>query len=116
MPRILIVIVVAGLVAAAGATTAAVVATSGAGQLGGQIIITGDRTGMVERPSSGATFDHTERHATMTQQMRVADPDARMQTRMQADPMWQMMRSPAHIRAEEQRQAQIDRMLARSRW
>jgi hypothetical protein len=114
MPRILVVIVVAGLVAVAGATTAVVVASLGTDQFGGQVVITGERTGVVERSSSGAIREHTERHARMTQQMRVADPDARMQTWMRNDPMWQMMRSPGHIRAEEQRQAQIDRMLARS--
>jgi hypothetical protein len=114
MPRILIVLVVVGLVAVAGATTAVVVAALGTDQLGGPVVITGERTGVVERPSSEAIREHTELHVRMTQKMRVADPDARMQTRMQADPMWQMMRSPAHIRAEEERQAQIDRMLARS--
>jgi hypothetical protein len=114
MPRILIAIIVAGLLAGAGATTAVVVSALGTDQFGDQVVITGELSGVIERPSSGAIREHTERHARMTQQMRVADPDVRMQAWMRNDPMWQMMRSPAHIRAEEQRQAQIDRMLARS--
>jgi hypothetical protein len=113
MPRALIVTVIAGLLVASGAFITAV-ATSGTERLGGQVVVTGDLTGVIERPRGGVPPEHVERHATMVEQMRVADPDTRMQARMQRDPMWQMMRSPAHIRAEEERQARIDRMLART--
>jgi hypothetical protein len=68
----------------------------------------------VARSSAGVPVEHTERHARMTKQMRVSRPEARMRARMADDPMWQMMYDPAHIRAEEEYQRQIDRMLART--
>jgi hypothetical protein len=59
--------------------------------------------------SSTPPTAHVEQHAAMTQQMRAGGPaDA-----MQSDPMWRMMRDPVHIRAEEQYQRDLDRMLGR---
>ena len=52
---------------------------------------------------------HIEQHAAMTQQMTAGGPPQVMNT----DPMWRMMRDPAHIRAEEQYQRDLDRMLGR---
>jgi hypothetical protein len=81
---------------------------------GDRVVVTGERPPAVARSSAGVPVEHTERHARMTKQMRVSMPDARMRARMADDPMWQMMYHPAHIRAEEQYQRQIDRMLART--
>ena len=59
--------------------------------------------------SSSAATSHTAAHAGMTQQMRAGGPVAPMRS----DPMWGMMRDPAHIRAEETYQRDLDRMLGR---
>jgi hypothetical protein len=75
--------------------------------------VTAARPTTMARSSPGVPVEHTERHARMTSQMRVTGPDARMPARMADDPMWQMMYDPAHIRAEEEYQRQMDRMLAR---
>jgi hypothetical protein len=77
----------------------------------GDRVVTGEPAAVA---STGMPVEHTERHARMTKQMRVSTPDARMQARMADDPMWQMMYDPAHIRAEEEYQRQVDRMLART--
>jgi hypothetical protein len=81
---------------------------------GDRVVVTGERPTAVARSSTGVPAEHTERHARMTSQMRVTGPDARMPARMADDPMWQMMYHPAHIRAEEEHQHQMDRMLART--
>jgi hypothetical protein len=79
-----------------------------------RVVVTGERPRTVARSSAGVPAEHTERHARMTSQMRVTGPEARMPVRMAGDPMWQMMHDPAHIRAEEEYQRQMDRMLART--
>lgn len=71
-------------------------------------------------PSSGVgstgrgSTDMVERHVRMTNQMRVSVADAGMRARMAGDPMWQMRFNPAYIRAEEDYQRQMDRMLGRA--
>jgi hypothetical protein len=81
---------------------------------GDAVVVTGERPTRVARNSTGVPAEHTERHARMTSQMRVTGPEARMPARMVGDPMWQMMYDPTHIRAEEEYQRQMDRMLART--
>lgn len=73
----------------------------------------GGQPAVLAPAGSGVPVDHLGRHAQMTSQMRAARPDAQMGVRMAGDPMWQMMRDPGHIRAEEEYQQGIDRMLAR---
>ena len=58
---------------------------------------------------SDAANAHTPAHAGMTQQMRAGGQAGVMRS----DPMWQMMRDPTHIRAEEAYQRDLDRMLGR---
>jgi hypothetical protein len=80
----------------------------------GGVITTGERPVTVSPSPARVPDEHIERHALMTSQMRIAGPEARMPARMTGDPMWQMMFSPAHIRAEEEYHRRIDRMLART--
>ena len=63
-------------------------------------------------PSAGAFSPrvHVQQHAAMTSQMAGGGPTQLMMT----DPMWRMMRDPAHIRAEELYQQELDRMLGRT--
>ena len=56
--------------------------------------------------------EHVQQHADMTEQMRSMTAGATA-PHMAGSSMWQMMRDPAHIRAEEQYHRDLDRMLAR---
>jgi hypothetical protein len=106
-------LVIAALVAWAVLTFGLVSALAGSEGGSGRDSVTTARSAEPARAASGVSADHIDQHARMTSQMRVAVPDARMQARMAGDPMWEMMRHPAHIRAEEDYQGALDRMLAR---
>lgn len=109
MPKIVIAVLVAWALLTFGLMSA--LAGSDRGRRGE--VVTNARPVATAQPGSGVPAAHIEQHARMTSQMRAAVPDARMQARMAGDPMWEMMRHPAHIRGEEEYQRGLDRMLAR---
>ena len=70
------------------------------------------------RPPAPAavTADHSQlqRDADMTQQMSTPTADGPMQNGLIQEPMRQRAEDPGYVRALEQHQADIDRMLARN--
>lgn len=60
-------------------------------------------------PAHVVPAEHVRSHASMTEQMRSMG----WHTGHMGDDRWGAMRDPAHIAAEEEYQAQLDRMLAR---
>jgi hypothetical protein len=109
MPKIVITVLVVWVVLIFGLVSA----LAGSDRGSGGEVVTNARPAATARAGSGVPADHIEQHARMTSQMRAAVPGARMQARMAGDPMWEMMRDPAHIRAEEEYWRGLDRMLAR---
>jgi hypothetical protein len=70
----------------------------------------GDRLTGLE--ASGDVRTMVEQHQGMMDQMRVNATPQMLQL-MNADPMWQMMRSGEYVRLLEEHEENIDRMLAR---
>ena len=77
------------------------------------VVVLGAALGAGTTPPSADAFSprvHVAQHAAMTSRMAAGGPAQPMET----DPMWRMMRDPAHIRAEELYQQDLDRMLGRT--
>lgn len=67
---------------------------------------------ITQMEASGEMHDMAERHRQMLERMQQNASPA-MQTLMNDDPMWQMMRSGEWARLDEEHQEDIDRMLGR---
>ena len=90
--------------------TVAVIAAGSSSSTGGMASMRHDRLTRMEQ--SGQMQSMLEQHQAMMEQMR-AGLSPQMQQRMDADPMWKLMRSGEFTQMMEDQQRQIDRMLGR---